>query len=296
MWKRKICGSICEVLFPIALIVIIALIRALNEATSEDAETFATESSNSVYLYPSMSDYSSYQLNKANLPFSSCFSQAVANISVLSYAVVTNDQNFPNYLYEKVQALVPWVNIPMYLNYSTEQQLNDYVTGPDYDSNGNRKICFGIIFLKSGENRYSLSLRYNITDSFPKAPRRIGDFLEIFDLDTHSAVDSLIRSPTSFHKQFYSYGFLSLNNIVDNYILTQILGKTNGKILSDVRPMRFPDYISDDFIAVVAFLLPFFIIITYLVAVCRSLSLIVGEKEDRTKEMMMMMGLSNSAY
>ena len=60
--------------------------------------------------------------------------------------------------------------------------------------------------------------------------------------------------------------------------------------------MYFDEYVDDTFISVIAFVLPLFMIISYIVPVCRMISLVVSEKEYKNKEIMMIMGLSSKAY
>ena len=43
LWKRKLFGSLCEVLFPIALIIVIYLIRLASPPSHESAQTFSEE-------------------------------------------------------------------------------------------------------------------------------------------------------------------------------------------------------------------------------------------------------------
>ena len=292
LWKRKLFGSLCEVLFPIALIIVIYLIRLASPPSHESAQTFSEETMGSVLLAPTRA---AYQALQAPPPFSSCFRSGSGGQSYYSYVIVSSDQAFKQYMAAGIAELTNYTTVqPYYRDFASESELEDYISGSSYDDY--QKMCFAVVFNNLGNSQYELSLRFNITNPLPNSRRRIGDFIDVFWLTSHTTTDSLIVSPTDFLSQFYNYGLLPLNNLVDNYILTQIYNKPNGSIISDVRAMRFPNYISDSFLEIIGTTLSFFIIISYLIPVCRLLASIVGEKETKTKEMMMMMGLTNFVY
>jgi ATP-binding cassette subfamily A (ABC1) protein 3 len=61
-------------------------------------------------------------------------------------------------------------------------------------------------------------------------------------------------------------------------------------------PYKSDAYIKDDFDRVLRTMLPFFMLLMYILPVYRLISNIVSEKETKARESMKMMGLSNSSY
>ena len=291
LWKRKIFGSLCEVLFPIGLIIVVYLIRLASPASNKSAQTYQDESDSSFLLSPFQSNYSSIG---AQPPFRGCFDDGNP-VASYSYAIISSDEAFKAYMIAGVTSLTSYTTVNAYYrDFASEPELEDYITGDSYEDH--QKICFAVVFNHLDNENYELHLRFNTTNPRPAGTRRVGTFVDVFWLDSHPATDSLVVSPSQFVEEFYYNGLLSLSNLVDNYILTHTLGKTGGAIYSEVRPMRFPSYREDNFLTFIGGTLSFFIVISYLIPVCRLLSAIVGEKESKIKEMMMMMGLSNFAY
>lgn len=60
--------------------------------------------------------------------------------------------------------------------------------------------------------------------------------------------------------------------------------------------IKSDEWVDDDFIFVIAALLPFFMVLSYIVPFTRLTSKLVAEKETKVKESMKMMGMSDSAF
>jgi ATP-binding cassette, subfamily A (ABC1), member 3 len=284
--KRSFIGSFCEIFFPVAIMATLYSIRVENYRSYYSAETFSDESDKSLYLSP---HYNKSQTAN-NAAFDSCFYlNEVDGSAVLSYAIISNDTTFNYYMASKINELYPFHRVDPYF-ISSERDLEDYIKSPEYENN--QKICFAVVFNDLGDFQYELDLRFNVTQ--PLSLDNSGEFLDIFNIDFHSATDPMVSSPTTFAKDFYRYGFLSLINIVDNYILGYSFNKYLGSISATIRPMRFHNYYSDNFFIYVHVLLSFLVAVGFLVPVCRLVSRIVKEKE--LKDMMIVMGLSRFEY
>ncbi|OMJ73736.1 hypothetical protein SteCoe_27506 [Stentor coeruleus] len=302
LWKRKIFGSLCEVLFPIGLIIVVGLIRSTSLGTDYDKQDWATQVSKSYFVSPDPKDYPTSDPNSYNVnphfqnPFRYCSNNVGGDIYSLSYSIITNDadikEDFTNYMVERIRFLSENA-LTEHKEFDTISDLEDYIVSSDYEDY--KKICFAVYLDKISNKKYEVSFRYNTTENFIEpGKRRLGDFIDIFYMDNLD-YNELTVSPTDYAKNFYNYGFLTLNNLVHNFMLNNKLNQS-GFIKATIAPMRFDKYVEDTFLTSIGGILSFFIIISYLVPVSRLLSSIVQEKETKTKEMMMMMGLSNSAY
>lgn len=303
LWKRKVIGSICEVLFPTALIIMIGIIRWSSPATHHDAQTIDVQISKSFYISPNFADYMNLDKSQDHVneipsfPFKSCASSIDDEMYYLSYSIITNDEkadDFKAYMQKYIGEL-SYGNIkPFDIEFDTIDEFEDFVSGDSYLDH--RSLCFAVYLNKLNEKEYELRLRYNTSNPFPAKGRRLGPSVDIFQLSLHPDYDELIVSPSNFGKSFYNYGFLTINNLVHNYLLQTKLNKPSGSIKYSMIPMRFGKYIEDTFYSSIQSILSFFIVISYLVPVSRLISSIVQEKETKTKEIMFMMGLTNSAY
>ncbi|CAG9326092.1 unnamed protein product [Blepharisma stoltei] len=314
LWKRRLCGSLCEFLFPIALLIMLAIIREAVGYTKHgiksylvDEEWGMTLSTNNVnyfgtYFEPAVK-FTDYPKN-----FSSNYYRLYDDKKEKGkwYISFVNEakNDFTKYL---IQNLTNWVNsINPNLqynvtNFNSENDLEDYIKKSDYGENDGdhpMKIFFAVVFYKTNDfHNVKYSFRTNVTFAYPSGDRRVGDNIEIFDFQKYSATETLLRKPMpKFQSQFFGTNFIHIMNYIDNHIIKYYSGSQNPYIAAGFVPMYYDEYVSDDFITLIANTLPFFLIISYLVPVCRMISLIVQEKEYKIKEMMMIMGLSNKAY
>ena len=87
-----------------------------------------------------------------------------------------------------------------------------------------------------------------------------------------------------------------MQNWVANTILKRSTGVSTASIVAMTVPTRLPPYIEDEFGQPIEGVLTFFLIIMYVPPVYRTTYRIVGEKENKVKESMRMMGLKDFAY
>ena len=74
------------------------------------------------------------------------------------------------------------------------------------------------------------------------------------------------------------------------------LNDDNAQIDFVMRPMEYTYYKNDIFSQFVGYIVPFFIIISYICPLCLYVLRMVGDKESKAKEGMKIMGLSESIY
>ena len=284
LWKRKLFGSLCELLFPIVLMIVLGLIRQTTPPEFEDAQSFSDQRKDSFYVSP--------EKVAGLIPFTKCF---IDKSTTLKYSIISEDSAFVDYMKDGISRLTGGsIGKDKHKEFESISKFEDFITGSDYEDDYLEKLCFGVYLKKKSNSDFELRLRYNITETIFKDSGRLGDFVDIFNLESNKAYNDLIVFPSEYLEDFYDYGFLSLMNLADNYFLQQ--KNEDGKIEAQFYPMRFDDYIEDGFLTGLGNTLVFFIIIAFLIPVCRFLSALVSDKENRTKEMMMMMGLHSSAY
>src|SRR5574343_90665 len=281
LWKRRLRGSLCEIIMPLVTMIIIGLLRRAITPDYKDKQTFEDQ----------LNDAKTISYTDSEKTFRKCTNND--NEYTLYYSIISDDQDYKNFMIDQINQVNSNMN-GKFLDFDSEKDMEDYVTGSNYQDE--HKLCFVAQLEKDDENSYKLKLWYNITETYSKRKRRrLGDFSEIFNLDSNPAYNDLIVSPTDHLSEFYGYGFLTLMGLTSNYFLIDD-NHDSAYIKAEMYPMRFDDYIEDSFLVGLGNTLVFLLIFSFLLPVCRFLSAIVQEKETRTKEMMMMMGLKSSAY
>ncbi|CAG9334828.1 unnamed protein product [Blepharisma stoltei] len=305
LWKRRLCGSLCEFLFPVFLLIILAIIRDGVGFSKHSAKSYISPSAMTVsdddknYFSSSFDPPVKFTDNPKDLS-ENYYRNYYSKENVWNIAFVNEGRgSFANEIIRALKEKIGNLENPYkFTSYSSEQDLEDYIESSDYGENGTPKICFAIVFYSSSPYKIEYSFRFNVTESYQSGSQRLGDYINIFDFDSYSkATDKYLRKPMpSFQYNYFGSNFIHIMNYIDNYILKTYSNNTNPYIAAGFVPMYYDDYVSDDFISLISTMLPFFVVISYLVPVCRMVSLIVQEKEYKIKEMMMIMGLSNKAY
>jgi ATP-binding cassette subfamily A (ABC1) protein 3 len=91
-------------------------------------------------------------------------------------------------------------------------------------------------------------------------------------------------------------GYSHLQYLIANSILRQQTNNSNASIALAFVPFKADAYISDDFDQILSAMLPFFMLLMFILPVYRLISSIVAEKESKARESMKMMGLSDLSY
>ena len=193
-------------------------------------------------------------------------------------AIIGND--FPNEFLDNE-------NKDLYSNFSSVEELNEYIKSPEYGKSLN-EVCYGISILHE-ENVYEIKLNFFASpyhSYIPQVPSTSITGLDPFQTqpDFHS-----------FHKYAYQGFLFILKNIYDKIL--QIETKDpNADITFRVSPQKFSVYLEDSFNYFLMFIFGFFMIISYSLPLSINIYRIVKEKESKIKEFMKIMGLKESVY
>ena len=136
--RRKCCNTVCEIIFPIILMILVVLLRKafkLNKyyySDTTDTDYFASNSS------ALTSQESFYSFTKRNV-LSICNSRPTIGIIGTS---------FPESLLQKIQTQIVIENSEIsFKNFDTAEDIDNYVENELYSANSDYPpICFGIAF------------------------------------------------------------------------------------------------------------------------------------------------------
>lgn len=87
-----------------------------------------------------------------------------------------------------------------------------------------------------------------------------------------------------------------MQNWISNHVLRVQVNNTNATIAFTLVPTKTDTYVSDDFSLIMSGMLPFFMLLIYILPMYRLISAVVSEKETKARESMKMMGLNDFSY
>lgn len=171
LWKRKILGSLCEIILPIGAMIIIGLLRTSVPPEKKDSQTFNDQIDDSKYLTNDSRDF----------PFVKCLYNDIDQ--PYGYSIISKDSDYVDYMKNKVDEtisrIIEGINF-QHVEFESISDFEDYITSSNYDDNV--KICFGVYMKNTEDSKYEVRIRYNITQPITRDGDRLGEFINIFNL------------------------------------------------------------------------------------------------------------------
>jgi len=222
-------------------------------------------------------------------------------------------QDYINMTYPQINNM----NIPydMVRVFQSAQEIDDYVTSPDYgDINVDKpKIAVAVLLGGSGKN-YEYTIRANSTNfnslefsGRPVVPTH-PDTSRILRSNARRAQDAcpleggtpkIGQMQERCSVQYIYNGALTIQRLVDDFIIYDTGVRDQGYFVSEngVSFVDFPskEFITDGFYAQVSAYVPLLVVLGLLYPVAAIIRFIVSEKEMRQKELMKMMSVTESA-
>ena len=308
LMKRNILSTLFEIFFPIILFgVIIALREAFPIETftfseqEKTTENFINDKSmtsiNDIISDPDF-DQNSFSWNGMSVipPLKICSSlneqyQSRPLIGSIGLPLEIRNQMISDSLeFENI------INFKLtennFKNFSSVEELDNYVKSPQYTADPNKLICFGVKFSYDEEyKQYDYSLHFFDFEKMGKegvqdiATNNQGMF------DTFKSGPDL-ESFLKYKNGAYSY----MMKIVNQYILRKETGDENAELNYGITAMKYIDYRVDSFGEFLGYMITIIIVIAYMSPLSLYVYRIVGEKETKTKEGMKIMGLKEGEY
>ena len=293
--RRNIVSTIFEILFPIALIL---LCYAIRQAFTLKTYVFENvEGSIEKYIQNKSAVYLSN-----NEPIDLFEPKRWEGLSIVPALKICSPLNSK---YEP-RPIIASIGVPEYIknriitdagiyspmivfqDFDNVDKLNEYIKDKKYGQEGFPLICFGISFKNEG-HKYDYSLHY-FDSLFQQGVKDVPDVNGgLFDqFKSGPDLDS--------YKLYQTSGYTYIMKIINEYILKQETNNPNAKINFGMVAMPYIDYRSDPFSSVIGYFIPFFIVIAYMCPLCLYVYRMVGEKENKSKEGMKIMGLGEGTY
>ena len=288
--KRNKGTTLCEIFFPIALMLILLILR---KAFKIDKYDFDVEEQNTENFIRRRS-VANVDLDNPNITELDNRTFLWNGLTILPALYICSENNkqrtprpmiatigIPNEIKQKIiyDAIIyqTLFNVSVtndnFMDFSSVDEMEDYVKDSKYGTEGNPLICFGMR-LEEKDNSYNYSLHY-FDSIFDEGIQDLDDIIEgPFDL-FQSGPDM-----ESYEKYQYS-GYTYIMKCINEYILKKETQNMNATLNYGVVPMKYINYKEDKFGEFVGFIIPFFLVIAYMCPLCLYIYRMVEEKESR---------------
>ena len=300
--KRNIISTLFEILFPIILMILAYAIRKAfvlktykfdNEEESLEnylkTKSIVNFNQNNLMNGYNTLEYEGLSILPAlqicNKPFQDARTK-IATIKIdksIKDRIIQDFNNDPNSLRAHLT-----LSEENFTSFESISELNDYITNNKYGEKDYPLICFGMR-LERNNHKYSYSLHYFdsvLSEGIKDIPDCKNGLFDRFQTGPDLASYEL------YQKSGYTY----IMKLINEYILKQELDDDKAEINLAIVPMKYSDYRLDPFSKSIGYMIPFFIIIAYMCPLCLYVYRMVGEKENKSKEGMKIMGLTEDIY
>ena len=304
--KRNKLTTLCEILFPIILMLLLLEVRNAflideynyieDEQTTENfikrrsvanvdlnnSDIILEENNSSFYwhnlsILPALSICSKFNRKRKERPL-------IASIDI------------PEEIKERIIYDVSFYKDKIEMNFTMQNfkefkdinEMENYVKDKKFGTEEFPGICFGIKF-EQNKWGYNYSLHY--FDSI--FGQGIQDLMNIIG----GPIDLFKSGPDmQSYQKYRTSGYTYILKIINEYILRRETKNENAKLNFGMMPMKYVNYKRDKLGDYMAFIIPFFIMVAYICSLCLYVYRMVSEKESRVKEGMKIMGLGEGIY
>ncbi|CAM1324270.1 ABCA2 (predicted) [Pycnogonum litorale] len=119
---------------------------------------------------------------------------------------------------------------------------------------------------------------------------------------TFTPETNLVRSrfwspgPRSYRYSYYKYGFVWIQDVLERAMISLYAGRDVIEPGSFIQQFPYPCYLKDHFMFMIEHVMPLLLTVSWVYSVAMLVQNIVYEKEQRLKEVMKMMGLTNTVH
>lgn len=147
-------------------------------------------------------------------------------------------------------------------------------------------LCFAISVYSSTSGDYEVSIHMDDQDQTDMLPPQLND-----------PVNKLQRAPNKAGYDLYKdSGFFWIQNLISNAILRRESGNNAAFISNVVLPMKSSEYLQDDLAENLPQVWGTLMVIIFVAPIYRLVYNIVGEKQQKVRELMKIMGLTDTPY
>ncbi|KAL4488927.1 hypothetical protein ABPG72_005714 [Tetrahymena utriculariae] len=293
LWKRNCCCSCLEVFLPVLLCCFFFLIRSQIQIDYLDQESF-------IDPYTPTKNYASDTpyVFATFLPDSTPVNEPVYNTPIpikIKDCLHGKTSDFPDFrngyvaMVDPGNLLQPLANIFMNYNkykvkqYNSVQELSDYISGSEY----NEDICFGVAVDSYQNNIFKYRLLFNTSDQ---------NHLEVPNTLDPSSLTYVYQMIKDYFYPWRDYGFLTIQNWIDNIIFRNVANNQNMKIFSSITSMTIQKYGNDPLSTTLKGNFAVYVVLPMILVYLRMTYGLLIEKEKKIREGMKVMGMSDVSF
>jgi len=153
-------------------------------------------------------------------------------------------------------------------------------------------LCFGISYTNTTdpdgyeEHRFEMHFDDQEASRYRNIPSQLNPSVNIYaDVPDFDSYYRYVRQ-----------GFSLMQNWCANAVLRGKLYNLDANIISLLKPMQTNEFVKDDFVIAQKQVFPIFMVVVFLLPIYKLTSLIVGERQNKTKDVARSMGVSESSY
>ena len=303
--KRNKGTTLCEILFPIALMIILLIIRKAFSIDEYEFDELEKTTENFI-LQKSVANVDIFHPDINSTDNKTFLWHGLTILPSLYICSSSNRQRterpiiatigIPDLIKERIiyDAIIyqTFFNISVtkdnFMDFDSVDDMEKYVKDDKYGTENNPLICFAMR-LEEKNNIYNYSLHY-FDSIFDEGIQDLTDIIE-------GPFDLFQSGPNMESYQKYQFsGYTYIMKCINEYILKKETHNLNATLNFGMVPMKYVNYKDDKFGQFIGFIVPFFLVIAYMCPLCLYVYRMVAEKESRAKEGMKIMGLSEGTY
>ena len=306
LMKRNFISTLFEIFFPSIIIVVILILRKAFSVDTHDfseegsIESFIKDKSMTSINYNLYSNLEDQEWNGLSLlsPFQICSSsneqfeerKIIASLGIpgdIKQQMIKDAELF------KTKGINDFtLTMDSFQEFSSVEELNEYIKDPSYLSKKDKLICFGVKFSYDEENKH-----YNYSLHFFDYPKQGNEGIQDIANNAQGMFDPFQTGPDLNSFMRYKNGAYSyMMKIINQYILRKETGKSDAELNYGIAAMKYIDYRSDSFGEFMGYMIGVILVMAYMSPLSLYVYRMVGDKESKIKESMKIMGLEEGQY
>ena len=306
LMKRNFISTLFEIFFPSIIIVVILILRKAFSVDTHDfseegsIESFIKDKSMTSINYKLYSNLEDQEWNGLSLlsPFQICSSsneqfeerKIIASLGIpgdIKQQMINDAELF------KTKGINDFtLTMDSFQEFSSVEELNEYIKDPSYLSKKDKLICFGVKFSYDEENEH-----YNYSLHFFDYPKQGNEGIQDIANNAQGMFDPFQTGPDLNSFMRYKNGAYSyMMKIINQYILRKETGKSDAELNYGIAAMKYIDYRSDSFGEFMGYMIGVILVMAYMSPLSLYVYRMVGDKESKIKESMKIMGLEEGQY
>ena len=304
--KRNKITTLCEILFPIILMLLMLEVRNTFLILKYDYE----EDEKTTEAFINHRSVANIDLNNSDITIpENSTSFYWHNLSILPPLGICSKKNrkreerpliatigIPNEIKERIlfdasayQDIIEMnVSMDNFKDFKNIEEMEGYIKDKKYGTEKFPEICFGMR-LEETIKGYDYSLHY--FDSI--FSQGIQDLSNIIG----GPIDLFKSGPDmQSYQKYKNSGYTYIMKLIHEYILRKETHNKNATLNFGMMPMKYVNYKRDKLGDYMPIIIPFFIMVAYICSLCLYVYRMVSEKESRAKEGMKIMGLEEGIY